>query len=464
MARKRRIGELLVAQGAVTEEQLAEGLQLQKERGGKICQVLINLGYLTEESLLEVLGSTKGVVSVKLRHYTIDPDLTEHIPKEFAIQHEVMPLDKLGRLLTVAMAVPLDTATQEALQVMTGLRIRAILCSRSDVHAAITQYYGEISDDAHGVPTARTAAVAAESVQIGEAAVPEDVLPGPESIRLKGVLHILETVDAIPLLPEVHQRLMERLDDPEVSMEELSILVEQDPTLATNVLRLANSAAYAATSAFDSVQRAIAFVGLRELRGIVVGAAVLETISAEAGYDLNRMFLTSFHCALLTRIVVDAAKGSDRNVAFTAGLLHNLGEIVIRIFSAERAAQVDTTVQETGRPRHEVEEELLGIAGSEAGYHLATRWSIPENLAQAIRFHDRLDRTEAAPPLAVAVALALRCIEHDDRELTFGDPAADAEFAALLGRAGLAPTDVPRMENTYRAALEHLTRLDPNLG
>lgn len=457
MARKKRIGELLIEQNAITHEQLQEALEAQKERGGRLIQVLIGLGHLTEEGLLACLGNQSGVVSVNVRQYSIDPALRQYVPQEFAVEYELMPLDKLGNNLTVAMAMPLDEATRQRLEEQTGLRVRAVLCSRGDVRATIEQYYGLLPADAEDA--------AAEEVETPPAPAPDEaaVAPGPEAVRLSGVTDLLDSVDQFPLLPEIHARILEQIEAPECSVAAITDLIIQDPTLATNILKLANSAAYAARSTFTSVQRAVAYIGLRELHGIVIGAAILEAMSARTSFDLNRLFLRAFHCGLLTKIIGDVAKLDDRDMAFTAGLLHDIGTIVIRVFTPERLENIDQLVADTGRPRVEIEAEVLGLTASEIGYQLTQHWNIPEPLGLAIRFYDRLDSVEEGPPVACAIALALRCIAQDDAEDRFADPAEDETLADLLHCLGLTGGDLHRIEERYRDGMADLTRLDRSI-
>lgn len=452
--RKKRIGELLIEHGAINSDQLEEALALQKERGGRVCQVLIDLGYLSEERLLECLGSQTGVVSVNVRQYTINPELLQYVPREFAVQHELMPLDKLGKNLTVAMAVPLDEATRAALEEQTGLRVRAVLCSRSDVHSTIEQYYGvSMEEDDSDEDTEEDAAGPA----------PEQAQPGPEAVRLRALTDLLEQVDQFPLLPEVHTRILEQIREPEASVGDLTDLIRQDPTLSANILKLANSAAYAVRDRFDSVQRAIAYIGLRDLQGIVLSTAVIETMNGQTNLDLTRLFTRAFHCGLLTKIIGDQAHLGDRDMAFTAGLLHNIGDIAVRVFRPERLDQIESAAEETGLPRASIEDQMLGTTASEIGYQLTQRWNIPDNLGHAIRYYDRLDTAPDVPPVAYAVAMAVHCIRRDDEEGGFGDPADQPELAKLLQTLQLSPQQVPQIETLYHDGMENLVRLDPSI-
>lgn len=142
-----RIGELLVEQGAITEDQLSEALAVQARRGGKLADVLLKLEYLDKDALQRVVSTQPGVASVDLTRYRLSSDLCHLIPEDFALKHMVFPIDTMGHTLTVGMAVPLDTATIDEIRGMTGMTVKAFYCKPDAIRAAIKQYYrpfGEI--------------------------------------------------------------------------------------------------------------------------------------------------------------------------------------------------------------------------------------------------------------------------------------------------------------------------------
>ena len=98
---KKRIGELLIEEGLITSEALKEALAVQGKEGGKTVEILISLGHLTSRDFVNFLAKQEGVASIDLGHYEIAPDIIGLVPKDLAVKHEVIPIDKLGKLLTV---------------------------------------------------------------------------------------------------------------------------------------------------------------------------------------------------------------------------------------------------------------------------------------------------------------------------------------------------------------------------
>ncbi|MBY6267344.1 GspE/PulE family protein [Parageobacillus thermoglucosidasius] len=155
---RKRLGDLLVEAGLITEEQLEEALR-EKAPGQKLGDVLLQLGYITEQQLIEVLEFQLGIPHVSLYRYPIDPKLTNLIPKEFAKRHMVMPLKVEGERLLVAMADPMDFFVIDDLRLSTGFHIETAIASKDDILRAINKYYDmdeSVEDFLQMAPAAET--------------------------------------------------------------------------------------------------------------------------------------------------------------------------------------------------------------------------------------------------------------------------------------------------------------------
>lgn len=139
--RKRRIGEMLVASGVIDEYQLHQALDKQKRRGGKTVDNLVFLGHMNMDTFMDFMARQPGVPSISLKNCRISQEILDLVPKEFAIGHEIFPIDKMGKLLTVGMVCPLDSNTITKLETLTGLKVKPMLCTLSEISAAISQHY-----------------------------------------------------------------------------------------------------------------------------------------------------------------------------------------------------------------------------------------------------------------------------------------------------------------------------------
>ena len=144
--RKKKLGEILVEEGLITEEQLETALKLQKGKNKKIGKILIELGYINDVQVAECLTKQLSLPLVDCSEYTPSRELLELIPKETAEKKLIFPLELKGKTLHVAMANPLDWETIEDLSFETGLNISVAISSENNILNAIEAHYGT-SDD-----------------------------------------------------------------------------------------------------------------------------------------------------------------------------------------------------------------------------------------------------------------------------------------------------------------------------
>lgn len=139
---KRRLGEILLEENLLTEEQLERALSEQQRAGLKLGQVLMRLGLLGEEQIIEVLGRQLRIRRFHPGKYTFDVELSQLIPIDFAQKHQVVPLMKKGRLLTVAMIDPLDINSFDAVEALTNSEAEAVICTEGEFNQAVNTLYG----------------------------------------------------------------------------------------------------------------------------------------------------------------------------------------------------------------------------------------------------------------------------------------------------------------------------------
>lgn len=142
MASRKRIGDLLIEAGLISEDQLQNALREQKELKMRLGDVLTSRGYITEQQLVETLEYQLGIPHVQLYRQKIDPNIISLIPPRLAKMHVVLPLRAEGNKLIVAMADPLDYFAIDDLRMSTGFRIEPVIASKDELLRAINRYYG----------------------------------------------------------------------------------------------------------------------------------------------------------------------------------------------------------------------------------------------------------------------------------------------------------------------------------
>lgn len=144
---RKRLGDLLIESGLLTDEQLMTTLK-EKTRDERLGDALLQRGYITEQQLIEVLEFQLGIPHVNLFRYPFDPKLFNIVPKGLAKQKMIVPLKKDDDKLFVAMADPMDYNTIEDLRLSTGFHIETAIASKDDITRTITRYYDdELFDD-----------------------------------------------------------------------------------------------------------------------------------------------------------------------------------------------------------------------------------------------------------------------------------------------------------------------------
>lgn len=244
-----------------------------------------------------------------------------------------------------------------------------------------------------------------------------------ESDRLRSLVGRL---NRLPSPPQLYFDLTRATARPQVTMGELAALVEQDPAMATKVLQLVNSAMFGSTRVHSSVREALVYVGTERLKALALTAQVFLEGDSGAGVDLEVQQQHAVSVALLAQqCIADPARAET---AYTAGLLHDVGTIVLGMCAPEAMQEARRICDATGRPAHEVEQELLGTDHADAGAYLLALWGLPLEIIETAQHHHRPDRAPTDIAVAVHVADALL---HDADPRTGGHAPSRLDLAFL---------------------------------
>jgi len=140
-ALKLRLCEILIQKGLITEGQLDKALRFQKERGGRIGETLIRLGMVSEEEIASTLASQINIPYLSLENLCVDETVIDLVSKDFASRVQVFPICLTGKVLTLAMADPLDFQSIAELEQETGLTVEAVVAMSSSIRESIKRYY-----------------------------------------------------------------------------------------------------------------------------------------------------------------------------------------------------------------------------------------------------------------------------------------------------------------------------------
>lgn len=143
ISKKQLFGQILLKRGLITDEQLRDALEAQKKHGGVLGEILVKLGYLTERDVVVALIVQCGFPYIAVNKYDIDPKVLTLLTEEKARQFNAIPLDKVGDVLSVVMANPLDIATIEEIEKISNCKVATFIATKTEIEEAIKRCYSK---------------------------------------------------------------------------------------------------------------------------------------------------------------------------------------------------------------------------------------------------------------------------------------------------------------------------------
>ena len=137
----KQLGELLLDQGIISQGQLDQALSVQHGKGGLIGEILVELGYVKEDDIAQSLTAQYGFPYLTLKNYDVSPEITNIIPSSLARKYLLVPVDKIGSNLTLAMSNPLNVQAIDDVELLSGCSVQTFVSTSSDIKIAIEKYY-----------------------------------------------------------------------------------------------------------------------------------------------------------------------------------------------------------------------------------------------------------------------------------------------------------------------------------
>lgn len=220
---------------------------------------------------------------------------------------------------------------------------------------------------------------------------------------------IVEAVNDMPALPHVVLRVMELTDDPNSTAQDINAVLNQDQGMTAKVLRMANSAFYGFPRRIATVTDATLFLGFKTVRSIVMAASVSDILSKEMeGYALapGELWRHSQCVAMAARQIAKRNKSALTDLAYTAGLLHDIGKVILNDTVKESYHEVVEMACEQNIPFMDAENEVLGFNHAMIGSKLAEKWNLPPELVEAIAFHHNPEKAQVNKNVTAIVHVA----------------------------------------------------------
>lgn len=224
------------------------------------------------------------------------------------------------------------------------------------------------------------------------------------------VIELVKGVDGLVTLPDVFIRINQLVEDPNSTTSDISKAVSQDPSFTVRLLRVANSPFYGFSSTIDTVAKAVAVIGTSQIRNLALSMSVARTFAGLPNnlVSMDNFWRHSLYCALIARILGRQARKCDPEALFTAGLLHDIGELIIFNRLPEQAKECLLLVLDHSEefPVYMAERQIIGFDHAQVGGELARQWHLPPLLEECIAYHHFIGEAQRYPREAALVHLA----------------------------------------------------------
>jgi len=235
----------------------------------------------------------------------------------------------------------------------------------------------------------------------------------------RAVMDRIDAVKDLPTVPHVLLEINRMLQDADTSNTKLQEVIEKDQVITAKVLRLVNSYLYARRSGIADISQALMIMGFESVRNSIATVAAIDMFRMKAKYDhfdIRDLWKHSIAVAVTSRYLAETARIAPPSDAFVAGLLHDIGKLVMARHLPDLFAPVLALQQEKGLSFIDAERKALPIDHAAIGGHLVRKWHFPASLADAIEYHHEVKRTAFDFWLHLAVYAANVYANHEFRD------------------------------------------------
>ena len=247
---------------------------------------------------------------------------------------------------------------------------------------------------------------------------------------------IVSRMDTVPSLPSLYVRLTEALSQSDITVAKIADIIKQDMGMTSKILQLVNSAFFALSCHISSPHQAVSLLGIDNIRAVVLSVHVFSELEGNLNSKLAALWPRSLTTAVFARAISRAEHSPQRleDDAFAAGLLHDIGRLVLASACREQYTQVLESLHQGQTTLAQAESQTFGCTHAEVGAYLLGLWGLPDSVVHAVAWHHTPSRSGAAafsPVIAVHVAVDYDHHLHPDPENKI--PALDEGLLASLG-------------------------------
>ncbi|HED36586.1 MAG TPA: HDOD domain-containing protein [Gammaproteobacteria bacterium] len=225
----------------------------------------------------------------------------------------------------------------------------------------------------------------------------------PEDL-VKGVVKLIS-------LPEIYIRITQVLEDQNHNARQLGEIISHDPALTARILRIVNSAYYSLATRIELVSRAVSVIGEDDLRNLVLATSAVDTFKRIPNQlvDIDLFWRHSVHTGIISRLLSRHCNILHGERLFVAGMLHDIGKLVLYFKEPELSQQVLLHASESDGMLHKSEKELIGFTHGDVGAALIEAWKLSDTLKEVVAYHHTPLKAQKHP-IETAIVHTANCI------------------------------------------------------
>jgi putative nucleotidyltransferase with HDIG domain len=270
----------------------------------------------------------------------------------------------------------------------------------------------------------------------------------------------IEKVKHLPAAPTVLVKLVSMFQKPDRDVDEIVELMRQDPSLTAEVLRQSNSAYYGweepIVDVFDAITR-MGFYEVYQTATARLGSHALRLPPGVSGADVEKLWRHSATAGVTSGVIAQRVQENE-SLAFTAGLLHDIGKIVLNSAEGAKYGAVINEVGDGGPNLDTTEAMRFGFGHSEVGGRLLSRWGLPDDIWMPVNFHHQVNWPEPIQRICAVISLG-NIMAHAAEANVPGNPYESHEAAKAMQLLDLREDDMVAMLDDAREDIEHMTDL-----
>ena len=222
------------------------------------------------------------------------------------------------------------------------------------------------------------------------------------NIDVRAIREKIENINALPTIPKVLQKLLGVIENPRISLNEISNFIASDPALTIKVLKMVNSPVYGFPGRISSVNQAVILLGLTVVKGLLLGVSVFDLMQK----TMIGLWEHSLGTAIISRLIAKKKGLKEPDELSVDGLLHDIGKVLLLLqYSQEyekamqESASLDITI-------YDAEKTHFTTTHASVGAWMAQKWRFPPNLTEVIEYHHKPHLSKRAPMEAAIVHFA----------------------------------------------------------